>query len=221
MSETKKGAPPGRIRIDGVRLSFGDVFRPRSFTGDDGTDTKERFKSNFLIPKNPDGRTSDLTAVYRGQSGPIMEQLKKAKFAAIAAKIGEQEAQKMIRKIEPGQYAVRDGDFKTYDGYEGHWFLSAASERAPQVRGRDKRPLTAEDGVIYSGCYVNAIVTLWYQPAGKRGTRTVPNAVWAALDAIQFVRDGDAFGAAPVNVDEEFDDLTDESDFVDDGDIPL
>ena len=49
--------------------------------------------------------------------------------------------------------------------------------------------LTEADGLVYSGCYVNARVELWVQDNanGKR--------INAKLLGIQFVRDGDAFGA--------------------------
>ena len=214
----KKGIP-GRIRLEDVRLSFADLFTPRTFQGED--EGAARYKASFLIPK-----TGNTTATYHGTRGPIMKMLKRAKLDAITSKIGEQEAAKVAKRIEPGNYAVRDGDYKEYDGYEGHYFLSSTNRRPPQVIGRDKRPLKAEDGVVYSGCYVNAIVTLWYQAAGRRGGNAVPTAVWATLEAVQFVRDGEAFGAAPVDTDEEFDDVTDDDDFVDEGaddddDIPF
>ena len=49
-------------------------------------------------------------------------------------------------------------------------------------------PLTEDDNRIYSGCYVNASVELWYQKNayGKR--------VNANLLGIQFFKDGEAFG---------------------------
>ena len=202
----------GRVRLEGVRLSFSDaLWVAKNMQGEaDPNDPRCRHKSNFLIPKD-----GNLTAVYRGERMPIMAGIKKAKIDAIARKLDTSPEKAAQVKIKPENYACRDGDEETWDGYEGCYYVSAASNRKPAVIGRDKRPISESDGIIYAGCYVNAIVTLWHQVAGRRGDETVPTAVWAALEAVQFVRKGEAFGASGVNVDEEFDDITDESDAVD------
>ena len=85
-------------------------------------------------------------------------------------------------------------------------FLNASSDKRPPVVDKDLSPITAEDDVIYAGCYVNATVRIWAQDNqfGKR--------VNFALRAVQFAKDGEAFGQAPVNAEEEFDDISDEED---------
>lgn len=201
----------GRIKLEGVRLSFADIWRPKAIKRQDGTSSPPKFSANFLIPKD-----GDLTAIVDGKRMPIMVALKKAKHEAIAKKLGDAKAKTL--KIKSSAYAVKDGDEENYDGYEGQWYVSANNAKQPKIIGRDKRPLTEADGVIYSGCYVNAIVTLWYQPAGVKNDNPVPHAVYASLEAIQFVRDGEAFGAAGVDVDEDFEDLTDDDDELDDDD---
>jgi len=71
---------------------------------------------------------------------------------------------------------------------------------------KDKSPVVEADGVIYSGCYVNAIIDLWAQDNqfGKR--------INATLLGVQFAYDGDAFasGGSGVSVDD-FDDLDNEA----------
>ena len=211
MSEEKKKVP-GRIKLEGVRLSFADIWRPKSIKRQDGTESPPKFSANFLIPKD-----GDLTAIVDGKRMPIMAALKKAKIAAIAKKLGEDKAKSL--KIKSSAYAVKDGDEENYDGYEGQWYVSANNTKAPKVIGKDKRVLKETDGVVYSGCYVNAIVTLWYQAAGVKNDNPVPHAVYASLEAIQFVKDGEAFGAPGVDVDEDFEDLTDDEDDLDDDDV--
>ena len=201
----------GRIRLEGVRLSFSDaLWTAKNMQGvADPDDPRCRFKANFLIPKD-----GDLAAVYRGKRMPIMEGIKQAKTDAIARRLDMTPEKAAQVKIKPENYACRDGEDETWDGYDNCWYVSAASTRKPAVIGRDKRPIAESDGIVYAGCYVNAIVTFWHQPAGMKGAESVPTAVWAALEAVQFVRKGEAFGAAGVNVDEDFDDITDESDAV-------
>lgn len=212
MTEEKKKVA-GRIKLEGVRLSFADIWRPKAIKRSDGTESPPKFSANFLIPKEG----SELTAIVDGKRVPIMVGLKKAKIAAIAKKLGEEKAKTL--KIKSSAYAVKDGDEENYDGYEGQWYVSANNAKQPKIIGRDKRALKEADGVVYSGCYVNAIITLWYQPAGVKNDNPVPHAVYASLEAVQFVKDGEAFGAPGVDVDEDFDDLTDDDDDLDDDDV--
>lgn len=95
---------------------------------------------------------------------------------------------------------LRDGNEKpNMDGYgDGCMFISASRKTRPAVVDRQVNPVTEEDGVIYAGCYVNATVRLWVQD-NKWGKR-----VNAELRAVQFVKDGDSFGAGPVDAENEF-----------------
>lgn len=207
---TEKKEVIGRVTLKGVRLSFADIWKPKSLKREDGTESDPKFSANFLIPKE-----GDLQGVYKGKTMPIMKALKAAKIDAIAKKLGEEKAESL--KIRANNYAVKDGDEENYDGYAGQYYVSANNSRKPVVKGRDKRDLTEADGVVYSGCYVNAIVTLWYQAAGTKNGNSVPHAVYASLEAIQFVRAGEAFGAPGVS-DDDFEDLTDEDDDIGDDD---
>ena len=67
-------------------------------------------------------------------------------------------------------------------------------------------PLTEDDNKLYPGCYVNVVITLWAQN-NKFGKRINAN-----LLAVQFVKDGNPFGEARVDVGSIFDDIEDDSD---------
>lgn len=96
--------------------------------------------------------------------------------------------------------AVHDGDDKTkYEGFEGNFFLSPSADTRPTVmHGHTREPISEDDGIVYSGCVVNAKVELWVQD-NQWGER-----VNATLLGVQFVRDGDAFGSGskPANPDD-------------------
>jgi hypothetical protein len=84
---------------------------------------------------------------------------------------------------------LHDGDLKPdYEGFPGMMFVSARNPIRPLVLNTDRSPLAEEDGVVYSGCYVNMVLELWAQDNdyGKR--------VNATLSGVQFVKDGDSFG---------------------------
>ncbi len=95
---------------------------------------------------------------------------------------------------------LRDGNEKPgMDGYgDGVMFISASRKTRPAVVDRQVNPLTEEDGIIYAGCYVNATIRFWVQD-NKFGKR-----VNAELRAVQFVKDGESFGAGPVDAESEF-----------------
>ena len=208
---TEKKDVIGRVRLRNVRLSFADIWTPKSVTTEDGGQSEPRFSANFLIDKN-----ADLDAVYLGKKMPIMKALKAAKIDAIAKKLGKDKAEEL--KIRANNYAVKDGDEENYDGYADTYYVAARNRKRPIIKGKDKRNLTEADGIMYSGCYVNAIITLWYQAAGTKEGKNVPHAVYASLEGIQFVRDGEAFGAPGVD-DDDFEDLTDDDDELGEGDV--
>ncbi len=102
---------------------------------------------------------------------------------------------------------LKDGDTKAeFDGYAGNMILSANNSQRPPVVNRDRSPITEADGIVYSGCYVNAIVKIWAQDNsfGKR--------INASLDGIQFFKDGENFGGGGVASPDMFDDLSDGAD---------
>lgn len=216
-TETEKKAPVGRVTLYNVRLSFAELWEARSFEGADGRKSKARRKANFLIPKSE--AKHPKRAKFKGELMSFAEAIRRAKIAAIAEKIGMEKARVMVKKIKPDAYAVRDGDLETWDGYEGQYYVSAGNTRKVQTVHRDKTPVTEEDGVLYSGCYVNAVLTFWFQKAGKTADgQPLSNAVWCTLEAVQYYDKGDAFGASSVDAEEEFDDVSGEFDDPVDGD---
>lgn len=205
----------GRITLEDVRLSFADIFKPKTIKRADGSQSEPKYSANALISKTGKHPLTGkpLTARYMGKRMPIMEALKAAKLDALAKKLGDDKAK--AAKVKPENYCVRDGDLENWDGYEGNFYLSCNNSKQPQVVGKDKRVVTQAEGLVYSGCHVNMVVTLWCQLPGQAASGDPkPLAVFGSLEAIQFVRDGKAFGAAPVNVDDEFEDITDEDDAV-------
>jgi hypothetical protein len=140
-----------------------------------------KYEATFLIPKE-DVKT------------------KKAIDDAIAKALAEAKV-----KVPSANYCLKDGDDifaeKEYEGYEGHWAIKAGNSKRPTIINRDKTPLIAEDEVIYAGCYVNAVIDIWIQnnSYGKR--------VNANLYGVQFNKDGENFGAGPIDVTDDFDDL--------------
>lgn len=164
-----------KIKLSNVRLSFPSLFRKAEFNGE-----TTKYEATLMLHKD-----DHADAIKQ-----IKEQI------AIAIKDGLKGA-----KIPSDKICLKDGDESGRDEYEGHYTIKAANNKRPKVIGRDKSPLTEDDGVIYSGCYVNAVIDLWVQNNswGKR--------VNANLLGVQFLKDGEPFESGSVADDDDFDEV--------------
>lgn len=186
-----KETPIGEVLLKNVRLSFADIYTKSKDRRDKDDPSKiipGQFKANGLMSKDED----DADSVRN------MRMLKAAKARVMEAKWG-----KNLPKLKPEKICVRDGDLEDYDGYEGHWYISANESEQPVLitRRKDEKGEweAALPGQIYSGCYVNMIVVLWAQD-NEHGKR-----INARLKAVQFYKKGDPFsGSGPINPNEKF-----------------
>jgi len=167
-----------RLMLSGVRLSFPSLWKKATFNGD-----TTKFEATLLLDKKKHKKV-----------------IKK-----LNAMIDETKGK---HKLKEDRIALKDGDDSEYDGYAGCMSLKAANNTRPTVIDRDRSPLTEEDGVVYSGCYVNAMVSPWFQD-NSFGKRVNFN-----LLGVQFVKDGEAFSGGGSSAEAtDFDDLGDDDDF--------
>lgn len=181
-----------KIMLRNVRLSYEHIFTPSAF--DDSQDAK--YSATFIIPKNH----PDLPAV------------KKAYFEA-----GQETFPSDFNGgAWPRGYtcSLKDADKDTdsngtllaekNDAYKGCYILEANSTRRPVALDRRKAAVTEDDGIIYSGCYVNASLAAAGYTFGK-----VKKGVKCYLNGVQFVKDGERFG---MDASSDFDALDGEED---------
>lgn len=154
-----------RFTLKNVRLSFPSLFKKAEF---DGVATK--FEATFLLDKDSQ---ADQVAMVEQK----IEEFLKEKFP--------KGAPKSIKRT-----VFVDGDTKDYDGYANQMAFKGSNNKRPTLIDRDKTPIIEEDNILYAGCYVNAIVDLWYSDHAKGGKQVLGNVL-----GVQFVKDGDAFGA--------------------------
>jgi len=171
-----------QIKLRNVRLSYPAIFTAKAF--EEGQ--KAKYNCQLILGKDT--------------HAPIIK--------ALQAKIDEA-AKSFFGKTVPTLKGVclRDGSEKgDKDGYgEDVMFVSASSERRPQVVDRDPSiPLVEADGKPYAGCYVNAMISLWVQD-NKFGKRVNANIL-----AVQFLKDGEPFGESITNATEAFENEADE-----------
>ena len=126
-----------------------------------------------------------------------------AEIKAIQQYLTKMMSEKFKARIPLDRLFMRDGDATGKPEDEGCWYISASDSIRPQVVGKKREPLTEEDDVVYGGVIVNALIRPWAQD-NKFGKRINAN-----LRGVQFVDDGEAFGIAPVDADEEFEMMED------------
>lgn len=172
-----------KIRIQNVRLAFPDLFTARAFKAGQ----VPKYSATFILP--PDH--------------PQIAEINKAILEVATAKWGAK-AEGVIKSIklsEPKKFPLRPGELKEgLAGFEGNFYISASSAIRPTTLHRDKTPLTEADGVLYSGCYVNAVVDLYAMDKDGKSINTM-------LAGVQFLRDGDAFAGGQAASVDDFDDL--------------
>lgn len=172
-----------KIKLQNVRLSFPSIFRRAVFSGEE-----TKFEATFLLDKT--------------EHADKIEEIEAAKDALVAERLKG-------AKLKADKICLKDGDEIDYDGYAGKMSIKASSSKRPMAIGADKSPLTEDDGKLYAGCYVNAIIELWGQDNqyGKR--------VNANLLGVQFVKDGEPFGDGVTASIDDFDEIdADFDDFV-------
>jgi Protein of unknown function (DUF2815) len=109
------------------------------------------------------------------------------------------------------KFPFLDGDRKAnWNGAAGNWVLTAKRSQAsgaPKIVHRNKEvSIREEDGILYAGCEVNAVVEVWAQKAPNDGVR-------CSLVSVQYVKDGESFGGAAPATAADLDDLSfDDSD---------
>ena len=159
-----------KFKIASARLSFPALFQTAKFGGED----TGKYECTLILDKV--------------QHAEVI----KAMSAAIANMMKDE----LKGKIPSEKIALKDGDESDRPEFAGKMTLKVSSKRRPLVINRDKSPITEADNIVYAGCYVNAIVSLWPQNNqwGKR--------INGSLEGIQFAKDGEPFGDGGASVNE-------------------
>jgi len=171
-----------KIKLQNVRLSFPSLFRKAQFQGEE-----TKYEATFML--NKEEHADKIAEIEKAIQAGMKEHFKGA-------------------KIPSDKICLKDGDQSGRDEYEGHYTIKCANNKRPKVIDRDKTPLTEDDGKPYSGCYVNAVIDLWYQNNGY-GKRVNAN-----LLGVQFFKDGEPFESGSVADDDDFEEFeVDDEDF--------
>lgn len=133
-----------KIKMQGVRLSFPNLFQTAKFAQND----TGKYEATFILDKK----------------------IHKDVIADIIKVIDTLSKEELKTKVAADRLCLKDGDEMGRDEYRGMYTLKASTKKRPLVIDRDQAPITESENRVYAGSYVNAIVTLWAQnnQYGKR-----------------------------------------------------
>lgn len=176
MTKTVKRTNPTKVITGLVRLSYANVWEPKSING--GT---EKYSVSVIVSKS-DAKT--LKAINDAVDAAIEEG--KGKFGG---KIPNKAALKL---------PLRDGDIDRSDdeAYADSFFVNANSITPPQVVDKDVNPIL-ERSEVYSGVYARVSINFYaFNSNGNRG-------IACGLGNIQKIKDGEPLGGR-TNASEDF-----------------
>ena len=189
--------------LNNVRCSFITLGEPEYYGGQKSKPTDKRlWSATALIPAD---------SSLRKQVDAAIEEVAKEKW--------EKKWQTVMENVraDPKACCFVDGKRKDYEGYAGHWALTAhrnEDKGRPLVFDSDKSPIykpnnelyEGKAGRIYSGCYVNMQIEFWPQDNNNG------KAVRATLLGIQRKADGDAFSGGVAPDESAFEEITEGGD---------
>lgn len=168
---TMSTLPEGQLLIPNARIGYPKLFKAEGIKGD--PTSKPRYGCQIYLPK-----TDEAT---KAKIDKEIARLTKLHFKGV--------------KPKSKDLCIKDGDGE--DGDEntaGYWVISAnraESQNRPQVVDRTRKAIdSSESGKVYAGCVCNFLISLFVPKNWGKIT--------ASLEIVQFVKDGEPFGAARV-----------------------
>jgi hypothetical protein len=185
-----------KIELKNVRLSFLRLDRPEAFAQGQA----EKYQATALLDPSNAENAAAIKVIRAAAQKLCMEAYGEVPDAIKAAP---------LERLPFGE-ADKHPKKKAYDGYAGMFYVAASNTIMPGIANRKaQKVLPGEEQFPYSGCYGNVKVSLWAL-LGPKKNQFGPR-VGANLIAVQFVKDGEAFGQGPINAEEEFEALEDSS----------
>jgi hypothetical protein len=169
MSNTQ--LPEGQVIIPNARIGYPKLWKAEGIKGD--PQSKPRYGCQIYLPKEDESTKAKIDRE--------IARLTKVHFKGV--------------KPKNNNLCVKDGDGEDGDeNTRGYWIISAnraETQGRPQVIDRAKKPIDSSDaGTVYAGCFCNFLVSFFVPKNWPKIT--------ASLEIVQFVKNGEPFGAAPV-----------------------
>ena len=194
-----------KIKLVNARLSFADLFTPKSINGG-----ASKFSGTFIA--------SDETKIKFTKEDGTEVIVPHGRLKDVADKVLTEKFGKIPSKVENWLYnqadgsttraAFTNGDDEYWSGFTADtWYVSAGKKESDCKNGVldvvDQRcePVDSSSGLVHSGVYVDAVIDVYAYDGGSGKGLT------GQLLGVQLRASGEALGAAPVNVKSEFEQI--------------
>lgn len=182
------------IFLSDVRLSFPHIAEPQRTMNEQTGKERISYNAEFIMPQDHPGFRQ-----FMEQYGKMMA-LTFAEHANTVMQMIQND--RKLRCFGMGAEKINKKTFQPYDGYVNNVFITAGSDRQPQIIQPDGSPVDPVNTMavnqlarkLYGGCRVNAAVKPWVQK-NRHG-----NGFRCDLVAVQFLRDDVAFGEGTPDV---------------------
>lgn len=179
-----------QIRIKNVRIAFPALAEPEAF-GDGDPAYQAKF---IIVPK------SEQAKAIKEAIQAVAKEEWKDKAADVIKSLTED---KKVAFVEAAYRNKKSGE--TYKGFENMHYIGARNSKTrPTIYNKANVKLESSSDIkslIYSGCYVHAVLDLWAQD-NKWGRR-----VNCTLQGVMFAAHGENFAGSSVANDSAFADL--------------
>ena len=175
--------PEGQLLIPNSRLGYPKLWKPEAIKG--MADSKPRYGCAIYLPKEDEATKAKIDKE--------IARLSKVHFKGT--------------KPKSKDLCILDGDGEDADELtKGYWVISAnraESQGRPQVVDRKRKPIDSTDSdKVYPGCRCNFLISFFVPKNWAK--------ICASLEIVQFVGDGDRFGAPRPEADAVMPELEDE-----------
>lgn len=181
------------IFLSNARLSFPNIVEPQKQRNETTGVERISYNCEAIVPRDHPG-----FAQFMQQYAALMQDVFKEHAQNVMQMI---QADRKSRCFGMGEEKVNKKTFQPYDGYAGHYFITAGNKNRPQMIGPDGNAVNPDDLMayqmlarkLYGGCRVNMAVKPWVQK-NQHG-----NGIRCDLIAIQFAGDDKPFGEGHVD----------------------
>lgn len=177
-----------RLKLGNVRIAFAPgLWKADNFKGQG----EKKFKVKLIVPPDHPQFAAINTIISK-----LAKEEWKEKGAAVLKGFANNKQ----------KFCWIDGDNSPdTEGMPGNWVLSVSNKQRPTVKAADgETDVDAESGIVYSGCYVNALLEFRTQDHKEFG-----KGLHCTVRGVQFRKKGDSFSGGPPPAEAgEFDDLS-------------
>jgi hypothetical protein len=181
------------IYFSNVRLSFPHLAQPQEQINEVTGAKRISYNGELIMPADHPG----FVQFMQQYNALALAKWKEHAPAVLQMILADRKS----RCFGRGEEKIDKKKFAPYDGYVGNVYVTIGKDTPPQMIQDNGQPIDPANSMayqqlarkMYGGCYVNAAVKPWVQE-NKHG-----NGIRCDLVALQFAKDGEAFGEGNVD----------------------